>query len=154
VGTDDGEHDTTERDGDGVWTETWQFDNCDPLGTYRLMVRGMADRGSGTEPYELASEPFELAPTAPLAAGNPLVEGGVASVTATYPDPGVNALLALPRRVRTGQALLRVTEPGGGQSEVVAQPDADRLRFVAPVAAGSTAEVVRVEDGCGNGGPS
>jgi len=154
VGTDDGEYDTTERAGDGVWTETWQFADCDPLGTYRFMVRGMADRGGGTQPYELASEPFELGPTAPLAAGTPVVEGGVAHVTATYPNPGADILLALPRRVRTGQAVLRVTEPTGAQSEVVARPDAAGLRFVAPVPDGSTVEVVRVEDGCGNGGPA
>jgi neutral ceramidase len=154
VATDDTEFDTTERSQDGVWTETWQFGECDPLGSYRFMVRGMADRGSGVEPYELASQPFELGPTAPLAASTPSVAGGVASVTATYPDPGDGALLALPRRVRSGDALLRVTEPGGAQAEVTAEPDAGRLRFTTPVPDGSTVELLEVRDGCGNEGPA
>jgi neutral ceramidase len=154
VGTDDVEGDTTELSEDYVWTETWQFAECDPLGTYRFMVRGMADRGSGVEPYELASEPFELGPTAPLSASTPTVTGTTASLTATYPDPGPAALLALPRRVRTGEALLQVTPPGGAPAVVTALPDAEALRFTATVPEGSDVQLVEVRDGCGNGGPS
>ena len=52
--------------------------------------------------------PFQLLPTAPLTAAAPVVANGEASVTATYPDPGDGALLALPRRVRSGSATLLV----------------------------------------------
>ena len=147
VATDDAEVDTTALD-EGVWTETWQFGPCDSLGTYRFLVRGVADKGSGPAPYEVASEQFELQRTAPLAPGAPVVADGQASVTATYPDPGPLALVALPRRVRSGVATLTVNG-----SPVQAPIDAARLRFTAPVPSGASVSVASVDDGCGNVGP-
>jgi hypothetical protein len=154
VGTEEGLNDTTELGSDGVWTETWQFAQCDPTGTYRFHVTGMADKdGSGAAPYELTSNEFELQPTAPLTFDPPSVSGGTARLLARYPDPGANALLALPKRVRTGSAQLRVTPSGGSPTVVTAHPDAERLRFTAPAAPGSAVEVVSVDDGCGNVAP-
>ena len=69
------------------------------------------------------------------------------TVVARYPDPGPAALIALPRRVRTGTATLDVN----GQP-VQAGLDGDRLRFTAPVPAGATVSVDQVQDGCGNEG--
>ena len=103
VGSEDSEYDTTVLGADRVWTETWQFGTCDPLGTYRFRVTGVADTGAGPAPYEVASAPFQLLPTPPLVPASPVVEGGQVSVTATYADPGNDALLALPRRVRSGR---------------------------------------------------
>ena len=149
VGTDDGVFDTTAFDEDtGEWTETWQFTECDPLGTYRFRVTGQADRGSGVEPYSVTSRSFELRRTAPLTFDAPVVSGGTATVVARYPDPGAAALVALPRRVRSGFATLLVN----GQ-EQRAGLDSARLRFTAPVPAGATVSVKEVVDGCGNATP-
>jgi neutral ceramidase len=148
VGSDDSERDTTALGADGVWTETWQFAECDPLGSYRFLVRGVADRGSGPEPYEAISQEFQLEHTPPLVPGTPTVAGGVAGVTATYADPGPDILVALPRRVRTGAATLRING-----TDTQAELDPARLRFVAPASNGATVEVLSVEDGCGNSSP-
>jgi hypothetical protein len=153
VGTEEGLNDTTEHASDHVWTETWQFGACDPTGTYRFHVTGVADKGSGPAAYEVTSNEFELQPTAPLTYDLPSVSGGTARLLARYPDPGANVLLALPKRVRTGSAQLKVTPPGGSPSVVTAHPDAERLRFTAPAAPGSAVEVVSIEDGCGNSAP-
>ena len=68
VGTDDGFLDTTAFDDDtGEWTETWQFGECDPLGQYRFVVTGVADKGSGAAPYTVTSGRSTLTATAPLA---------------------------------------------------------------------------------------
>ena len=147
--TDASFRDATERAPGDVWTELVQFDECDPLGTYRLVVSGRADRGAGTVPYSVTSAPFALRP-AELQASAPVVEGGTVSVRATYPDPGPEALMALPRLVRTGVAELRVTAPGGSTSTVLARPDDATGTFTAAVPAGAAAELVAVRDGCGN----
>jgi hypothetical protein len=146
-------NDTTERGSDGVWTETWQFGECDPLGTYRFHVTGTADKGSGPAPYSVISNEFDLQPTAPLTFDPPGVAGGKARLVVRYPDPGAGVLLALPRRVRSGSALLKITPPGGSPSAVTAYPDAERLRFTGPAPPGSAVEVVSIQDGCGNSGP-
>jgi neutral ceramidase len=150
VGTDDGYLDTTRYDkGAKEWTETWQFGACDPLGSYRFHVTGMADKdGSGAKPYTVDSQPFTLEKTPPLTFDPPSVAGGSASVVARYPDPGADVLVALDRRVRSGKATLSVNG-----SPVEAQPDSDRLRFTAPVPAGASVSVTAVEDACGNSGP-
>ncbi len=148
VGTDDGFLDTTVFDeGTGVWTETWQFGECDPLGTYRFVVTGVADKGSGPAPYTVTSDEFELTAMPPLVVDPVSVTGTTATVVARYPDPGPDALIALPRRVRKGSATLDVN----GDS-VKAELDGERLRFTAPVPAGATVSVDGVQDECGNTG--
>ena len=115
--------------------------------------RGLACAGrspssprSSATPYTVTSDEFEVTPIAALATIDSQVTGTTARVRARYPDPG-DALLALPRRVRSGQALIRLS--GGGQ--VTAQPTGDRLAFEATVPSGAVIESVDVEDGCGNG---
>ena len=155
VGTEEGLYDTTHFDEDsGVWTETWQFGECDPLGTYRFVVKGVADKGSGPAPYEVTSVSFELRPTLALQPAAPVVAGGKASVLVRYPNPGA-ALVALPRRVRTGEATFTVDPPGApGPEDVPAALDDERLNFVADgVPDGSAVNVNSVEDSCGNRGP-
>jgi hypothetical protein len=115
-------------------------------------VVGRADRGNGVEPYELASSPFELRPIETLTASPPVLGRRIVRLHATYPDPGEDALLALPRRVRSGSATLRVTPPGGRPRRVRARLDRDRLGYIARVPAGSRVEVLRVRDACGNTG--
>ncbi len=151
VATDDAFEDTVERDDDDVWTETYQFDECTPEGVYRFRVTGRADQGSGPAPYEVTSRPFRVGPLTTLAADPPVVSGTRATVRALYPDPGKEALLALPRRVRTGQVTLDIRAPGGAPARVVANPDAAGT-FSAAVPAGATASVVEVRDRCGNTG--
>jgi hypothetical protein len=146
VGTDDGFHDTTVFDDDTTeWTETWQFGECDPLGSYRFVVTGVADKGSGPAAYTVTSQPFALTATAPLIVDPVSVAGTTATVVARYPDPGPAALTALPRRVRSGTATLDVN----GQT-VHAGLDGAKLRFTASVPAGATVAVDQVQDGCGN----
>jgi neutral ceramidase len=149
VGVDDGPESTTVYDDEAkTWTETWQFSNCEPLGTYRFVATGMAVRapGGAPEPYTAASDEFELGPMAPLQVFDATVAGETARVRARYPDPGPGALLALPRRVRTGEATI---ELANGR-EVVAKPDAAGLAFEAKVPPSSAIESVSVDDGCGN----
>ena len=148
AGSEDSEYDTTVLGADRVWTETWQFGTCDPLGTYRFRVTGVADSGAGPAPYEVASAPFQLLPTPPIVPASPVVEGGQVSVTATYADPGNEALLALPRRVRSGAATLSVNG-----SPLQAPIDGERLRFRAAVTPGAQVSVTGIDDGCGNTGP-
>jgi len=153
IATDDGFQDITERTReDGSWTETFQFGDCDPLGTYRFHVRGRADRGSGPEPYEAVSREFTLGATS-LSPQPPVVTGSVATVRATYPDPGEGTLMATPRFASTGQALLEVTRPGRRAHRVRVPADPERMAFVArAVPAGSSVRVLSVVDGCGNRG--
>ena len=148
VGTDDGVFDTTAFDeATGEWTETWQFGECDPLGQYRFVVTGVADKGSGPEAYTATSNAFTLTATPPLTVDPVNVTGTTATVVARYPDPGSDALIALPRRVRTGAAMLDVN----GQA-IPAFLDSKKLRFTATVPPGATVSVDEVEDSCGNSG--
>jgi neutral ceramidase len=150
IATDDGFQDITERTReDGSWTETFQFDDCDPVGTYRFRVRGRADRGSGPAPYEAVSREFELRP-APLSAQPPTVTGSVATVRALYPDPGEQTLMAMPRLASSGSALLEVTESGERPRRVRAAADPQRHAYVARVPTGATVRVLSVTDDCGN----
>jgi neutral ceramidase len=116
------------RSAGNVWTETYQFGACDPLGSYRFVITGRADKGSGPEDYTLTSEPFELTATQLQIAGN----------RALYPDPGDGALYATPRLVLDGKGKLA----GGGTVQ------ADPSTGTFPVPDGKTIE--SVEDGCGN----
>lgn len=147
VGTDEGFRDTTRREMGGTWVETWQFSECDPLGTYRFSVTGVADKGDGEGPkrYSLDSDPFTLTPVEGIALGVPSVSGGVARVRATYPSPGPESLLALPRFLRTGSAALRVNgEP------VEARPEPGSTFYAADVPRGSTVTAVGATDACDN----
>jgi neutral ceramidase len=148
--TDDTFADTTERAAGDVWTETFQFDQCDPRGTYRFVVTGRADTGAGAAPYRLVSDPFTLGGLT-LAPGTPQLGDGEVRLTAHYPDPGAS-LLALPRFVTTGEALLRVTDADGKARTVRAAPDPGTGTFAgkAPKDARSV-ELVTLTDGCGNG---
>ena len=149
VRTDASFRDTTERAAGDVWSHVAQLDACDPAGEHRFLVRGVADKGNGPEPYTVQSRSFTVAP-ATLQADPPAVVGTTARVRARYPDPGEGALFATPRLVQTGVAELRVTPPGGSPSTVLARPDAATGTFAATVPLGSAVTLVAVRDGCGN----
>ena len=145
VTTDDGFLDTTARGDGDVWTETLQLTECHPLGEQRFVIRGRAERGTGPEPYTLTSQPFTVAP-AQLTAGEMRRSGDEARVRITYPDPGPEALLALPRLLRDGTVILRA-----GGRKVPASYDAATGDWVATLPAGSgPATVAEARDGCGN----
>jgi neutral ceramidase len=151
ITTDDGFYDIVERDAEtDVWTTTLQTTDCMPVGTYRFVVRGMADKGDGPEKYRIDSDPFELRRIKSIAP-TLTVTGRRARVTAIYPDPGEEeALLALPRRVRSGVAILGVKRGRGQEKRVRARLTADRLGFAARVPRGAKVRVIRVRDACGN----
>ena len=151
VSTDDSPADTVSVDAEDVWTEVYQFDHCAPTGSYRFVVTGNANRGLGLEPYRLVSDAFELQALS-IALGDVQVSNGTALVRATYPDPGPQALLALPRLVRSGQAALRVTPSEGEPRTVIVDVDHDLAAFTIDVEEGSEVEVLGVRDGCGNTG--
>ena len=73
VGSEDSEYDTTALGADGVWTETWQFATCDPLGSYRFRVTGVADSGRRAGPVRGG---LRAVPAAPHAAARPGRPGG------------------------------------------------------------------------------
>jgi hypothetical protein len=151
VTTDDGFYDILERDPEtDVWTTTFQTTECMRAGNYRFVVTGRADRGSGPEDYRIESDPFELAPIRNIAP-TLAVTGRRALVTALYPDPGKDeALLALPRRVRSGFAVLGVETGARRERRVRARLTRDRLAFKARIPRGASVRVIRVEDACGN----
>jgi hypothetical protein len=121
-----------------------------PLGRYRFLVRGRADKGDGPKDYRIESDPFELTAIRNLAP-TLTVTGRRARVTALYPDPGKEEmLLALPRRVRSGSALLGVKKGRRKEKRVRARLTRDRLAFQARVPRGAKVRVIRVKDGCGN----
>lgn len=153
IATEDGFQDITERTReDGSWTETFQFADCDPIGTYRFRVRGRADTGSGPEAYGAMSREFELTPT-PVSAQAPSVAGSVATVRALYPDPGEGTLMATPRLVGTGQAIVEVTRPGRRARRLRVAADPAKLAFVVRgVPSGGSVRVLSVSDACGNRG--
>jgi neutral ceramidase len=144
VATDDTYADTVERDDADVWTETYQFGECARPGTYRFHITGRADRGDGPADYTLDSGPFKVQRLKTLTADAPVVTGRRVTLRALYPDPGEEALLALPRRVVSGRALLRV-----GKRRVRARPT--RLGvFRARVPKGAAVTLLSLRDRCGN----
>ena len=152
--TDDSFYDILERDPESdVWATTLQTTECMPLGRYRFLIRGQADKGSGVEEYRIESRPFEVTPITEIAR-TLAVSPGRATVTATYPDPGKDdALLALPRRVRSGVAILGVKRKGSRRERRVrARLTKDRLAFIARVPRDAKVRVIRVKDACGNSG--
>jgi hypothetical protein len=145
VATDDTFEDTTERSAGDVWTETFQFDRCRALGTYRFHATGRAVRSDGgvATPYVVDSAAFSVGAVR-IDPGAVTVTDGVASVKPTYPDPGSRALIALPRLVRAGSVAFvlsdgRVVDAGGG----------DDGTWEAAVGSASVS-AVRVLDDCGN----
>jgi hypothetical protein len=119
-------------------------------GTYRFLVRGRADTGSGPADYTVESDTFELAPIRKIAP-TLTVNGLTARVTALYPDPGEDAILALPRRVRSGWAVLGVKRKGSKRERRVrARLTKNRLAFQARVPRGASVRLIRVKDACGN----
>ena len=111
---------------------------------------GRADRGDGPESYRVESDPFELAPITNIAP-TLTVTGRRARVTALYPEPSKDdTLLALPRRVRSGRAVLGVKRGSGPEKRVRAHLTRDRLAFQARVPRGARVRVIRVKDACGN----
>ena len=153
ITTDDSFYDILERDPEtDVWTTTFQTTECMRAGQYRFVVTGRADKGSGPEDYRVESDPFVLSPIRNIVP-TLAVTGRTASVTALYPDPGEDdALLALPRRVRTGVAVLGVKKGDGTERRVRAKLTADKLAFQARVPRGAAVRVIRVKDACGNSG--
>jgi neutral ceramidase len=148
---EDGFYDILERDPEtDVWTTTFQTTDCMPLGTYRFLIRGLADNGGGPEPYRIESDTFELTPITNITP-TLTVSGRKARVTAVYPEPDKEqTLLALPRRVRSGKAVLGVKKGAREERRVRATLTKDRLAFQAPVPRGGQVRVIRVKDGCGN----
>jgi hypothetical protein len=145
VATDDTFEDATQRSAGDVWTETFQFDRCRALGTYRFHVTGKAVRSAGgvAAPYTVDSKPFSVGAVR-IDPGSVTVTDGVASVTPTYPDPGSSALIALPRLVRDARVEFvlsdgRVVNAGGG----------DDGTYEAAIGSASVSSV-RVSDSCGN----
>lgn len=152
VSTDDSVLDTTMHGRDDTWTETWQFTECDALGTYRFHVRGRAVKdGPTATSYDTFSREFQPRP-ATIKSYSTTVSDGAVHVRAEYQGLPANSLAALSRRVRHGVAVVRVTKPGGAVEEVFASPDSRGLEFRASVPNGSTAKVVSIVDGCLNTG--
>jgi neutral ceramidase len=151
VSTEDSVMDATQHASDDSWTETWQFTECDALGTYRFKVKGRANKGSGAADYDVTSRPFELR-KAPIKSYSTTVSDGAVHVRAEYEGLPAGALAVLNRRVRHGFAVVRVTKPGGAVEDVVAPIDAKGLEFTTKVPSGSTASVVSITDDCLNTG--
>ncbi len=150
VAIDDGFYDILERNPEtDVLKTTFQTTECMRTGTYRFVIRGRADTGSGPEEYRIESETFQVTPITNLAP-TLTVTGRRARVTALYPDPGEEALLALPRRVRSGVAILGVKKGGKPERRVRARLTKDRLAFKARVPRRAQVRVLRVRDACGN----
>ncbi|HET9023926.1 MAG TPA: neutral/alkaline non-lysosomal ceramidase N-terminal domain-containing protein, partial [Burkholderiaceae bacterium] len=145
VATDDTFEDATERSAGDVWTETFQFDRCRALGTYRFHVTGRAVKSDGgvAQPYALDSSEFTVAPVR-IDPGPVTVADGVASVTPGYPDPGDKALIALPRLVRDARVSFVLSD-----GRVVDASGGDDGTYEAAVGSASVSSV-RVVDGCGN----
>jgi hypothetical protein len=145
VATDDTFEDTTQRSAGDVWTETFQFDRCRALGTYRFHVTGRAVESDGgvASPYAVDSAPFAVEAVR-IDPGPVTVSDGVASVKPTYPDPGSSALIALPRLVRDGRVSFVLSD-----GRVVDASGGDDGTWEAAVGSVSVS-AVRVVDDCGN----
>ena len=148
VATDDSYLDTAQRAAGDIWTETFQFDGCFLIGSYRFHVTGRAVRslGATATAYALDSRPFTVSPLT-IASGSPTVSAGVASVRPLYPDPGPGALVALPRLVRGAAVRLDLSD---GTSVPAADPDGDGVYTASVGDARVTG--VSVRDACGNTG--
>lgn len=144
--TEDTFADTTQRGAGDVWTETFQMDRCRQTGTYRFHVTGRAVESAGATPsaYALDSKPFTMSP-ATIAPGDVTVAGGIASVRPTYPDPGAGSLLALPRLLRAGTVVFKLSD---GTSVPATDPDGDGV-YTANVGSAQVSSV-SVTDDCGN----
>lgn len=151
VGTDDGLRDTTEVSGT-TWTDTWQFGECDVLGTYRFRVTGDADRGGGVRAYEIVSNTFSLKKLAPLQLGKLTVSGHhIARVMVTYPDPGKDVLIAVPRLLRSGRVTLAYRGASGHYRTINAKAPKGDANWSVRLPRGARNVSVRLaKDRCGN----
>jgi hypothetical protein len=124
-----------------------------PLGKYRFLVRGRADKGNGAEDYRIESDPFEVTPIKNITP-TMTVKGRRVRVTALYPDPGKeDTLMALPRRVQSGVAVLAVKRKGARKEKRMrARLTKDRLAFTARIPRRADVRLIRVKDACGNSG--
>jgi neutral ceramidase len=153
VATEDSVFDITQYDKDTkIWTHTFEFHECVPVGAYRFVIRGRADKGSGVADYKLTSRNFEVRRSTGIRAYSKKVADGVARVRAEYTGFAATPLTGLSRRVRSGFAILRVKGTGGAANDVIAPIDSKGLEFTATVPAGATVDVVSIEDACGNTG--
>jgi hypothetical protein len=151
VATDDAYQDITERGEDGVWTETFQFGSCTAVGKYRFVVHGRADRGSGPADYSATSRVFSLTTITNLRAAPLSFSRGRVSFRALYPDPGKQALLTLPRLVRTGYATLEVRRRGRRPRRIRARANPFRALLTTRLPRGArSVRVVGLRDSCGN----
>ena len=107
-------------------------------------MTGRADRGDGPTDYTLDSDPFRVKRMTTLKADPPVVAGRRVTLRALYPDPGKDALLALPRRVVSGRALLQA-----GHRTVRARPTKLGV-FRARVPRGAAVSLRSLRDRCGN----
>jgi neutral ceramidase len=146
VATEDTFFDTTQRAAGDVWTETFQFDNCWPTGTYRFHVTGRAVKALLAAPsaYTLDSSSFTLGALT-IAPGTPTVSAGVASVRPLYPDPGNGALVSLPRLVMSATVNLTLSD---GRVKRAFDADHDGV-YTANVGSASVTKVTVIDD-CGN----
>ena len=151
IGTDDGLRDTTALK-KGTWTETWQFNECDLQTNYRFHVTGDANYGGGVVPYELTSDSFRLGPMAPLSVRKFTVNvRRIASVLISYPNPGENSLLALPRLLRRGTVQFAYFDRHGRFRKATAKPPKLTANWTARLGRGAHDVSVRVaKDRCGN----
>ena len=154
VGTDDGMRDITALK-NGVWTETWQFNECDLQAAYRFHVTGDANRGSGVAPYQLTSNTFRVGPLPDLSIGKITVNvHRIASVLVTYPNPGKNVLLALPRLLRKGRVVFAYFDRHGRFRTAKAKPPRTTAMWTARLGRGAHDVSVRLaKDRCGNSQP-
>ena len=129
-----------------MWTETFQFDNCWPTGTYRFHVTGRAKKSllGAVSDYTLDSSSFALGKLT-IAPGTPTVSGGVASVRPLYPDPGAGALVSLPRLVIGATVNLTLSD---GRVKRALQSNQDGV-YTTNVGT-ATVTGVSVVDDCGN----
>ena len=130
-------------------------------GTYRFRVEGIAATASGTAPYSLTSQAFDVAPADTLQLGDVTREGDTVSVTLAYtPVPNNYRLIdpkgdtAVPPPVREG----RVRFVADGQQVDATTPTIteDNGRFVATYTAtlpGDGLPTAQGEDRWGNHSP-
>lgn len=151
-----------------LWSFHWQLREGDPLGRFRFHVRGTnydgrrptdRPRSFGGVPYELVTQAFEVKP-AELATTVVALDARGVEVALGYPpaqaDPASATpavFRALPIAPASATAHVRLLAGGALVAEAEATIGASgRIEFAAPVAPGSYALEIDVEDAFGNTG--